>query len=79
MGFYYRNFTKTANEKRQVEASKEEEYRIKIRSNRNVYRLNLVKGSKDKKPLTSDLGTVVHSRVGVRTWKNFRKTQWKMK
>ena len=31
MGYYYRSFTKTANEKRQVESSKEEEHSIKIR------------------------------------------------
>ena len=48
MGYYYRSFIKTANEKRQVESSKEEEHPIKIRSRRNVYRLNLVKGTKDR-------------------------------
>ena len=77
MGYYYRSFIKTVNEKRQLESSRAEEYPIKTRSKRNVYRLNLVKGTKDKRPLTFDLGSVVCSRVGVRTWKNFRKNQWK--
>ena len=78
MGYYYRSFTKTANEKRQVESSKEVEHPIKIRSRRNVYRLNLVKGTKDKMPITSSLGSVICSRMGLKSWKNYRKKQWKM-
>ena len=78
MGFYYRSFTKTANEKRQVESSKEVEHPIKIRSRRNVYRLNLVKGTKDKMPITSSLGSVMCSRMGLKSWKQYRKTRWKM-
>ena len=78
MGYYYRSFIKTANEKRQVESSKEEEHPIKIRSRRNVYRLNLVKGTKDKMPITSSLGSVMCSRMGLKSWKNYRKKQWKM-
>ena len=79
MGYYYRSFTKTANEKRQVESSKEEEHSIKIRSRRNVYRLNLIKGTKDKTPIASSLGSVMCSRMGLKSWKQYRNKQWKMK
>ena len=79
MGYYYRSFIKTANEKRQVESSKEVEHPIKIRSRRNVYRLNLIKGTKDKIPITSSLGSVMCSRMGLKSWKQYRKKQWKMK
>ena len=32
----------------------------------------------DKIPITSSLGSVMCSRMGLKSWKNYRKTQWKM-
>ena len=77
--YYYRSSTKTANEKRQVESCEGEEYPIKIRGRRRAYYLNLVKVKNDRRPLTSDMGTVLRSTVGMRSWKNYRKTRWKTK
>ena len=57
----------TTNEKRWVQASIGDKHRIKIRSKRNLARL----------PDARD--DIYSSRLGIRTWKNYRKKQWKMK
>ena len=63
----FREKVRTTNEKRWVQASIEEKHHIKIRSKRNLVRL------------PDDRDDIYSSRLGVRSWKNYRKKQWKMK
>ena len=63
----FREKVRTTNEKRWAQASIEEKHHIKIRSKRNLINL------------PDDRDDIYSSRLGVRSWKNYRKTQWKMK
>lgn len=64
---YFRERIRTTNEKRWVQAWREEEYPVKIRGRRNL------------KHLPSDWWDIHPSCLCARSWKRFRKTQYKVK
>lgn len=64
---YCRECIRTTNEKRWVQAWREESHPIKVRSKRNLVRL------------PDDRDDLLPSCLIARSWKRYRKTQWKPK